>query len=285
MSTLKSIMSVDVEDWFHILGLRSAPAPADWASLPSCVEKNFMDLLDLFEEHGASVTCFFLGWVAERFPHLVREAVARGHEIASHGNSHELVYRMSPDEFLYHAAESRKLLEDISGTGVRGYRSAGFSSTAATPWFFDKVSEAGYAYDSSVFPAAREHGGMRWENLGPQVIRSGSGDIVEFPISVARVMGKPICFFGGGYLRLFPWGVIRRMAKRVLSEGRPVIFYIHPREIDPCHPRLPMGPRRRFKSYVNLKTVRPKLERILGEFDLTTFEGFLETNPDLRLDK
>lgn len=282
---MKSILSVDVEDWFHILGLRTAPEPAAWSSLPSHVERNFMDLLELFDAHGTRVTCFFLGWVAERFPHLLREAVARGHEIASHGYAHHLVFRMSPDEFLEDARKSKHLLEDIGGTGVKGYRSAGFSSTEATPWFFEKLSEAGYIYDSSVFPAAREHGGMRFERLGPHVVQSEAAGIIEFPISVARVLGKPICFFGGGYLRLFPWGVIRRMARKVLSEGRPVVFYIHPREIDPCHPRLHMSLRRRFKCYVNLKTVRPKLKRLLREFDLTTFEDFIEQSPDLRLEE
>lgn len=280
---MKSILSVDVEDWFHVLGLRSAPRMDAWKSLPSHVESNLMALLDLFDSRGARVTCFFLGWVAERFPHLVREVVGRGHEIASHGYAHELVFRLSPGEFMEDARKSKLLLEDIAGRPVKGYRSAGFSSTDATPWFFDKLEEAGYVYDSSVFPASREHGGMKSKSLGPHVVPAGATAIIEFPISVARVLGKPICFFGGGYLRLFPWGIIRRMARQVLGEGRPVVFYIHPREIDPCHPRLPMSLRRRFKCYVNLKTVRPKLERVLEEFDLTTFDGFIEDNPDLRV--
>jgi polysaccharide deacetylase family protein (PEP-CTERM system associated) len=280
---MKSILSVDVEDWFHILGLGSAPEFDAWASLPSRVGPNLMQLLDLFDSHSAKVTCFFLGWVGEKYPHLVREATGRGHEIASHGYAHELVFRLSPDEFMEDARKSRLLLENIAGRPVKGYRSAGFSSTNATPWFFDKLEEAGYVYDSSVFPAAREHGGMKSEKLGPHVVPAGTAGIIEFPISVARVLGKPICFFGGGYLRLFPWGIIRGMARKVLREGRPVVFYIHPREIDSCHPRLPMSLRRRFKCYVNLKTVRPKLEKVLREFELTTFEDFIEDSPALRV--
>lgn len=278
---MKSVLSIDVEDWFHILDLKSAPDMDAWSSLPSHVEANFMALLDLFDVHAAGVTCFFLGWVAERFPHLVREAARRGHEIASHGYGHRLVYESTPGEFIEDAIKSKRLLEDISGRPVRGYRSAGFSSTEATPWFFEKLAEAGYHYDSSVFPARREHGGMRTSRLGPHLVKAGRAGIIEFPISVVRFLGKPLCFSGGGYLRLLPWAVIRRLARSVLSEGRPVIFYIHPREIDPCHPRLPMSARRRFKCYVNLKTVRPKLNAILEEFELTTFESLIENDPGL----
>ncbi len=282
---MKSILSVDVEDWFHILGLRSSPGRDEWDSLPSRVETNFMTLLDLFDAGGARVTCFFLGWVAERFPGLVREAVSRGHEVASHGYAHDLVFRQGPEEFREDAEKSKHLLEDITGRAVKGYRSAGFSSTEATPWFFEKLAEAGYTYDSSVFPATRDHGGMRTADLGPHLVPAGSGYVVEFPISVARVMGRPVCFFGGGYLRLFPWAVIRRMARKVMDEGRPIIFYIHPREVDPCHPRLPMSLKRRFKCYVNLNTVMGKLGSILRDFDLTTFEDFIENSPDLRVGK
>jgi polysaccharide deacetylase family protein (PEP-CTERM system associated) len=282
---MKSIFTVDVEDWFHILGLNSAPGLTEWDSLPSHVEADFLKLLDLFDSHNVSVTCFFLGWVAAKYPHLVREAAARGHEIASHGYSHELVYESGPDKFLEDARKSRSLLEDMSGEPVRGYRSAGFSSTEATPWFFEKLREAGYVYDSSVFPASREHGGMKTDDLGPHIVRTASGDIVEFPISIARVLGRPMCFFGGGYLRLFPLFVIERAAGKVTREGRPVIFYIHPREINPRHPRLPMSLRRRFKCYVNLKTVRPKLERILEKFDFTTFGDFMDGNTRLKVDR
>ena len=153
------IFSVDVEDWFHILDVPRAPDVASWSGLPSRVEANFRRLLDLFSAQGRYVTCFFLGWIAERFPHLVREAVARGHEIASHGYAHRLAYRMTRSEFRADALRSRLLLEDISGTPVIGYRAAGFSSTEATPWFFAELSASGYLYDSSVFPARRGHGG------------------------------------------------------------------------------------------------------------------------------
>jgi len=273
---IECILTVDVEDWFHILDIPQAPAEASWHLLPSRIEKNFMSLLDLFSENNTHTTCFFLGWVGERFPHLVQEAARRGHEIASHGYSHRLVYEMERNEFLKDARRSRKLLEDLSGSPVIGYRSAGFSVTDKSTWFFDSLVEAGYRYDSSVFPAARNHGGMQNSKREPNTIAAAHGELQEFPISIADLMGKPMCFFGGGYLRLFPYWLIQRKAQEVLENGRPVVFYVHPREIDPEHPRLPMSMVRRFKSYVNLHTTRSKLKNIVRDFPLTTFRDYME---------
>jgi polysaccharide deacetylase family protein (PEP-CTERM system associated) len=272
--TLPSILSVDVEDWFHVLDVPGAPALDTWAALPSRVEANFRKLLDLFSACDVRGTCFFLGWVAERFPLLVKDAAARGHEIASHGYAHRLAYEMTRDEFVADARRARLLLEDIAGAPVAGYRSAGFSVTEATPWFFEGLLEAGYAYDSSVFPAARDHGGMASAARAPHRMRVGGGMLVEFPITVADLLGQALCFFGGGYLRFFPLPLIAAMADKVLREGRPVVFYIHPREIDPTHPRVPMGLRRRFKSYVNLRTTEPKLRALLERFPVTSFRDF-----------
>jgi polysaccharide deacetylase family protein (PEP-CTERM system associated) len=275
-----SIFSVDVEDWFHILDDPSVPAIDQWAGLPSRVERNFTKLLDLFSEKNVQVTCFFLGWVAARFPHLVKEAASRGHEVASHGYGHRLVYELSRTEFYEDVRCARLLLEDIAGVEVVGYRAPGFSTTEETPWFFDALAEAGYQYDSSVFPARRAHGGMPHAQRKPHHI--GKHDaLLEIPISVVDLLGKPMCFFGGGYLRLFPYRLIRKMARQVLSEGRPVVFYVHPREIDPAHPRLPMSPIRRFKSYVNLETTEGKLRRILQDFPVTTFKNLLSNYPQL----
>ena len=273
-----SIFSVDVEDWFHILDVPATPQLHEWNGLPSRVERNFTELLDLFSEKNVKVTCFFLAWVGERFPHLVREAVARGHEIASHGYAHRLVYELTRDQFYEDALRARKLLEDVSGSPVLGYRSAGFSVTDRTQWFFETLVDAGYQYDSSVFPTPRGHGGMRTHLRAPNRITSNSKSILEFPISLTDVLGKPLCFFGGGYLRLYPYWLVRQMARKVTAEGRPVVFYIHPREIDPDHPRLPMPARRRFKSYVNIRSTKDKLSRIFDDFPVTTFRDFLSRN-------
>jgi polysaccharide deacetylase family protein (PEP-CTERM system associated) len=275
-----SVFSVDVEDWFHILDDPSVPTIDQWPGLPSGVEKNFCKLLDLFSENNVQVTCFFLGWVAERFPHLVKQAAGRGHEIASHGYGHRLVYQLSRTEFYEDVRGARLLLEDISGVEVVGYRAPGFSTTDETPWFFDALIEAGYQYDSSVFPAQRGHGGMPQGRREPHRIADHDA-LLEFPITVANLLGKPTCFFGGGYLRLFPYWLIHKMALQVLAEGRPVVFYVHPREIDPAHPRLPMGRIRRFKSYVNLETTETKLRRVFRDFPVTTFRSVLSNYPQL----
>ena len=267
------IFSIDVEDWFHILDLDSTLDVSAWAALPSRVEANFMRLLDLLSEHDAHATCFFLGWIAERFPHLVREAMKRGHEIASHGFAHQLAYRTSRRDFAEDARSSRLLLEDITSLPVVGYRAAGFSVTDNTPWFFEELAAAGYRYDSSVFPAHHGHGGAPDGSMHPYPVLGGQ--IIEVPNTVVPVAGRRMCFFGGGYLRLFPYALVRHMTQRTLASGRPVVFYVHPREIDPDHPRLPMPLVRRFKSYVNLHTTVNKVRRIARDFPLVTFREYL----------
>ena len=260
-----SIFSVDVEDWFHILDVPSVPAIDQWASLPSRVEKNFSRLLDIFSEKNVQVTCFFLGWVAERFPHLVKEAAARGHEVASHGYGHRLVYEQSRAEFYEDVRRARLLLEDISGAEVVGYRAPGFSTTDDTPWFFDALAEAGYQYDSSVFPAQRGHGGMPQGRREPH--RIGEDDaLLEVPITVADLLGTADVFLRRRLSAAVPLLADSPDGAASASEGRPVVFYIHPREIDPAHPRLPMSRKRQFKSYVNLETTEAKLRRILQDF-------------------
>jgi len=273
-----SILSVDVEDWFHILESEDAPGFAAWNGQPSLVERNFRALLDLFSEFDARCTCFFLGLVAELFPWLVREARDGGHEIASHGYAHTLCYKMTPQEFLADIVRAKNVTEDACGDRVLGYRAPGFSATEKTPWLFEKLAEAGFIYDSSIFPAPRQHGGFPNSPLAPYSVDTQMGTIMEFPVSVTKVLGRPLCFFGGGYLRLFPYAAIRGMARRVLREDRPVIFYVHPREIDPRHPRLRMNAVRRMKSYIGLSTTEGKLRNLLSEFPVTTFEDYLLRN-------
>jgi polysaccharide deacetylase family protein (PEP-CTERM system associated) len=270
---MKCIFTIDVEDWYHILDLPATPETAQWDSLPSRVERNFAKLLSILEERKAKATCFFIGWIAQKYPHLVREAVRQGHEIASHGFHHKLAYAMTPQEFFEDAVRSKKVMEEICGQAVWGYRASGFSLTENTPWFFDKLIEAGYRYDSSLFPATRGHGGLPNGRFAPY--RLDSADFVEFPVSVEHVLGRPICFFGGGYLRLFPYSLIRTMTQRVLRQERPAVFYVHPREIDLDSPRLAMSLKRRFKSYVNVSTTEPKIRKVLSDFEMVTFREYL----------
>jgi polysaccharide deacetylase family protein (PEP-CTERM system associated) len=274
------IFSVDVEEWFHVNGVREIPT-AEWIGLESRVERNLRTLLDEFDEAGVQVTCFILGWIAEQYPALIREVSERGHEVASHGYEHRLIHTQTRAEFAQDIRKAKTLIEQAAGCEVTGYRAPSFSITEATSWAFDELAASGHRYDSSVFPAARENGGIIGSAKEPHLVNTANGPITEFPISVARLGWNDFCFFGGGYLRLFPYPLIEQMARRVIGEGRPVIYYIHPREIDPDHPRMEMGPLKRFKRYVNLSTTRPKVRAVLREGPITTFRRWLDANPAL----
>lgn len=237
-----NLVAVDVEDWFHILDIDAAPDLAEWGRLESRVERNVRTILDEFEAAGAKGTFFYIGWVAERFPELIRETQRRGHEIACHGYAHQLVRSQSQAEFAADIRKAKRILEDLTGAPVCGYRAPGFSITAATPWAFDEIAAAGFEYDSSVFPGAHGHGGLRNAPLAPHWLTTAHGNIFEFPSSVVPILGQQIAFFGGGYLRLFPYWLVEAMARLIIGPGRPVIYYLHPREVDPGHPRLPMSP-------------------------------------------
>jgi polysaccharide deacetylase family protein (PEP-CTERM system associated) len=197
--------------------------------------------------------------MAERMPHVVRKCQAAGHEIGSHGYAHVMARPTNKALFHEDIRRAKHVLEEITGTEVIGYRSPGFSVKNDNRWFFDVVFGAGYRYDASVFPAYHGHGGYRGICPTPHRIETGKGSLVEIPVSTIDVLGHNMCFFGGGYLRLSPLSIIRWGAKHLQREGRPLVVYVHPREIDPDHPRLPLGPWRRFKCYNNLRTTLPKL--------------------------
>lgn len=271
------VFTVDVEDWFHILDVPSTPPLEQWPGLQSDVERNTRRMLDIFREKQVKCTLFFLAWVAERWPHLVREALADGHEIASHGYAHELVYTIPRERFASDIRKAKDIIEQAGGSKVLGYRCPGFSVTVETPWFFDEVRAAGYVYDSSVFPGSRGHGGLPNAKPVPHIVPTAHGDLVEFPISLGSMFGKPMYFFGGGYLRFFPYTLIRNQVNAVLAENRPVIFYLHPREIDTAQPRLPMSAKRNFMTYVGLKTTEPKMRKLFDEFKFTRFADLLHT--------
>lgn len=275
---MKHIFSIDVEDWFHILELETAPSQNQWESLESRVEHNFLTLLDMLDDHNISATCFFLGWIAEKYPHLVTEAASRSHEIASHGYSHQLVYNLTEKQFYEDLRKTKDILEQISGNEVIGYRAPGYSITPETIWAFHQLAKAGYRYDSSLFPAKRGHGYFLQSKLHPYYIEDQG--IYEFPMTVVPVLYNSMCFFGGGYLRLFPYWLINMMENSVLKEERPVVYYIHPRDIDADQPRLDMNAVRTFKSYVNLKSTKHKLKKIFKKTGYVSFSSFLDQHGD-----
>lgn len=271
-----NIFSIDVEDYYHVLDQNEIISIAEWDNCLPLVEKNLHKLFDLLDENNVKSTCFFLGYIGKRFPNLVKEAVARGHEIASHGMYHQLINKMNQNQLRDDLVNSKKLLEDLSGQVVKGFRAPSFSVFSDNPYFFEELALAGYSYDSSIFPANHDFGGYKLEDPSPFKIKTKNGIITEFPITIARLANKRLCFFGGGFLRFFPYFLIKSMANQVISEGRPIVFYIHPREIDPTHPRLKMSFKRSIKSYINLKTTEPKLNSILREFKCTSFKKYIE---------
>jgi len=273
---MKNILSIDVEDWFHILEVDSSPDLEEWDRLEGRVRKNYTRLLDIIDRRGIKVTCFFLGYVAKKYPELVLDTKRRGHEIASHGYAHQLVYTQTREAFYNDILKTKNILEEIINARIFGYRAPGFSITDSTPWAFDELTRAGYRYDSSVFPASRTHGGIKSAPLKPYILETSYGKLVEFPISVINIFNKRLCFFGGGYLRLFPYWLIKWLTKNLQKDGRMVNYYIHPREIDLEQPRLEMGRFRKFKTYINLKSTEKKLEKIIRDNEFINFSEVME---------
>ena len=257
------IVTVDVEEWFHVLDSPVVPPMERWDSLPSRVEFGLERILDTLEACGVCATMFCLGWVAERHSNLVRKCARRGHEIASHGYGHVLAYKVGPKAFLTDIARAKSVLEDITGAPVVGFRAPGFGITGRSRWAFDVIRSAGYLYDASIFPARRAHGGIPGERVGPHLIKTAHGILTEFPTSILNYAGFPLSLFGGGYLRATPRPVLLWAAERLLSRGRSVILYVHPREFDPDHPRLPLPWLRYAKCYMNLPSTEPKIRNLL----------------------
>jgi len=234
-------------------------------------------MLNIFAEADVKVTMFVLSWIAEKFPALIKEAYDQGHEIASHGYKHELVYTIGKERFAEDIKRSKGMLEELIGEPVNGYRAPGFSVTEDTPWFFEELTKAGFTYDSSVFPGSRGHGGLESAPNEPYKVKTEHGPIMEFPISLSTFMGKELYFFGGGYLRFFPYPLIHKKINDVLNEERPVIFYLHPREIDPEQPRLEMSAKRKFMTYYNISSVEGKMKKIFRDHNISTFRDHIKS--------
>ena len=270
-----NILSVDVEDWFHILEVEGGLTREQWPRLESRVAANTDALLGMFADAGATATFFVVGWIAERHSHLVRRIAEAGHEIGSHSYSHEVIRAHTRESLAEDVGSSRKLLEDLAGRPVIGFRAPGGSITPATVWAFDVLVEQGYAYDSSLCPGISSHGGYPSPFYGPHLVRCDSGELAEIPSSTAALGGRRVPYAGGGYLRLFPYALIRRCIRDDNRAGRPANVYVHPREIDPGQPRMELPWRRSFKYYVGLRSTREKLRRILHEHQFVSAAAWL----------
>ncbi|MDP8239610.1 MAG: DUF3473 domain-containing protein [Candidatus Hatepunaea meridiana] len=270
---MKNGFSVDVEDWFHVLNLSCVIPRSTWDSRQLRIERNIDRILELLDSHNARGTFFILGWIAHKLPGLIRNIHKAGHEIASHGDDHRIIYHQLPSEFKSLLMDHKAYLEDLIGTEVIGYRAPNFSITRQSWWALDVLNELGYKYDSSVFPFKRKHYGIAGASVSPYWISLGeSNGIVEIPLSVIVSLGKVIPVAGGGYFRLLPYPVTRWAIRRIEKEDRPYCFYIHPWEIDPKQPRpkgLPL--RNRFMHYLNLKECEKRLNKLLSDFTFTTY--------------
>jgi polysaccharide deacetylase family protein (PEP-CTERM system associated) len=259
-------LSVDIEDWFQVGAFERTIAREDWDSLLPRVERNSDVVIDLFARAGAKATFFTLGWVAERYPALIRRIVDAGHELASHGWDHVRVFTMTPDQFRDDLRRTRAVLEDLGGQKVIGYRAPSFSVDQRTPWAHEILAEEGYAYSSSVAPVVHDHYG--WPEAPRFAFRPIDGSpLIELPVTTARLRGRTIAAGGGGFFRLLPYAFSRWAIRQVNSEQRPAIFYFHPWEIDPGQPRVAQAPlRSRLRHYARLGAMEAKLERVIREF-------------------
>jgi polysaccharide deacetylase family protein (PEP-CTERM system associated) len=271
--------SVDVEDYFQVAALAPAVSRETWSARESRVECNTHVLLDLLATRDIHGTFFVLGWIAERHPQLVRRIAAAGHEIASHGFSHQLIYRQSPSEFRSETTHSKALLEDLTGTPVLGYRAASFSITARSLWALDVLIDLGFQYDSSVFPIRHDRYGIPSASPEPGRIAAPSGrTIAEFPMSAASFCGLRVPVSGGGYFRLLPYWVTRAGLRQINAARQlPFTFYLHPWEIDPEQPRVRVGWLSRFRHYTNLHRCQGRLRRLLGDFSFGTMREVLSS--------
>lgn len=268
---MNNALSFDIEDWFQVENLKTAIARDQWDSLELRVETNTHKILALLREANARATFFILGWVAERCPELVREIDRDGHEVASHGYGHGLVYDMTPEAFREDLLRSKKILEDIVKKPVTGYRAPSFSITPRNLWALEILKETGFDYDSSVFPVSmHDRYGFPGCSTRPFLWPNG---LVEIPLSVYRIGRLSLPAAGGGYFRLLPYGYFRRIFTRLNRCNEAVTFYMHPWELDPGQPRVRVPWFYRFRHYVNLSEAEGRLRRLLRDFRFTTLSA------------
>jgi polysaccharide deacetylase family protein (PEP-CTERM system associated) len=269
---MKNVLSVDVEDYFQVEAFAGLISCNDWESYRSRVERNVDLVLDLFSQYGAKGTFFVLGWVAERFPHLVHRIAQEGHDIGSHGFNHQHITRQTPEQFRQDVRKARECLMNLSGQKVQAYRAPSFSIIRSTLWALDILVEEGFTIDSSVFPARHDLYGIANAPRFPHWRETPDGNrIFEFPPSTVRVLNNSFGVAGGGYLRFAPYLLTQRAISHINeSQKQPVMVYFHPWEFDPDQPRIAAKFRSRLRHYTNLSTMKGKVERLLQNFQFST---------------
>ncbi|WP_027994489.1 XrtA system polysaccharide deacetylase [Simplicispira psychrophila] len=262
---IRNALTIDVEDYFQVSAFAPHIRRSEWDTRECRIERNMDRILALLEERSICATFFTLGWIAERYPTLVRRIVAGGHELASHGYGHERVSDLSPEAFFQDIHHAKTLLQDIAGVVVQGYRAPSFSIEPGNGWALDTLARAGYSYSSSIYPVAHDHYGTPDAPRFAHQIRAG---LMEIPPTTVRLFQRNFPASGGGYFRFFPYALSRWMLRRVHEQDQsPAVFYFHPWEIDAEQPRVPgIGFKTHFRHYVNVDRMEQRLRRLLQDF-------------------
>jgi polysaccharide deacetylase family protein (PEP-CTERM system associated) len=269
-------LSFDVEEHFQVSAFWSEARRQQWDRLESRVYKNTETLLALLAKRNIHATFFVLGWVAERCPEIVRSIAAQGHEVASHGYGHELITGQTPGMFRDDVRKAKRILEDICGKRVYGYRAPSFSITKDTKWAISILIEEGYLYDSSIFPVLHDRYGMSDATPTIHLLRTEAGCIWEVPPSTTSIFGIRLPVAGGGYFRLFPYPILRQLLKRIERAGHPLVMYLHPWELDPHQPKMQGSYLSMFRHYLNLHKTEYRLRSLLEDFCFTSIREALE---------
>ena len=275
---IQNALSVDVEDYFQVSAFAKSIDQNDWDTHPLRVENNTRRLMDMFDEAQVKATFFVLGWVADRNRDLIKEIALRGHEVACHGYSHQLIYNQTPEVFREETIRSKALLEDIVQMPVRGYRAASYSITNDSLWALDILAEAGFVYDSSIFPVRHDRYGNPDAREVPHMLKTPKGhSLVEFPLSTAKIFNYKLPVAGGGYFRLYPYALTKAGLAQINRRHQPFIFYLHPWEIDTEQPRIEAGWFSRFRHYNNLEKCESRLQQLMKDFQFGTVAQVLDS--------
>lgn len=264
-ASITNALTIDVEDYFQVSAFAPCIARSEWDSRECRVERNVERIMALLDRHQVKATFFTLGWIAERYPELVREMARRGHEVASHGYAHQRASDQSRADFLDDITRAKVILESLSGQAVRGYRAPSFSIGTGNLWAFDCLAEAGYRYSSSIYPIKHDHYGIP---DAPRFMHEVRPSLAEIPATTIRAFSRNWPASGGGYFRLMPYALSRRLLRRVNEQDKAAaVFYFHPWELDPQQPRVAgASAKARFRHYLNLNLMEARLDRLLGDF-------------------
>jgi len=267
-----NVLSIDLEEYFHPTEVQNEIAPTEWPTLASRIEYTTRLVLDLLENRNVKATFFVLGWVSRHYPAAVREIADRGHEIACHSFRHELVYSLTPREFKTDTETAVKAIEDACGVTPRAYRAPSYSITKRSLWALEILAECGFTHDSSIYPIAHDRYGIPGFGRHAQALNTPSGPIIEVPVATVRLSESRVAPVGGGaYLRLFPYRYTAAGIRQLNDvEHQPACIYFHPWELDPDVPRVASGLVSRLRTYTGLRSVGPKIDRLMGDFRFST---------------